>query len=63
MSNSNNNLQKKNELQIEKIQLEHAIQELRRKRHSGMDDDRAEDIVEDYYRQLLAIEKELNNLK
>lgn len=39
------------------------IQELRKKRHTGMDDDRAEDIVEEYYRDLLRIERELDVLK
>lgn len=54
--------------QIEELEKEHSqievwIQELRRKRHSGMDDDRAEDIVEEYYRDLLRIERELDVLK
>lgn len=54
--------------QIEELEKEHGqievwIQELRKKRHTGMDDDRAEDIVEEYYRDLLRIERELDVLK
>ncbi len=54
--------------QIEELEKEHSqievwIQELRKKRHTGMDDDRAEDIVEEYYRDLLRIERELDVLK
>lgn len=51
------------ELENEHKQIEELIQELRKKRHIGMDDDRAEDIVEEYYRDLLAIERELDVLK
>lgn len=51
------------ELEREHAELEELIQQLRHKRHEGMDDDRAEDIVEEYYRELLAIEKELDVLK
>lgn len=51
------------ELEREHTELEELIQQLRHKRHEGMDDDRAEDIVEEYYRELLAIEKELDVLK
>ena len=52
-----------NELVLQKKQLEELIQELRKKRHYGMDDDRAEDIVEEYYRELLEVERELEFLK
>ena len=54
--------------QIEELEKEHSqievwIQELRKKRHTGMDDDRAEDIVEEYYRDLLSVEREIEELK
>ena len=39
------------------------IQDLRKRRHIGMDDDRAEDIVEEYYRDLLSVEREIEELK
>ncbi|MBP3631324.1 MAG: hypothetical protein J6J23_07610 [Clostridia bacterium] len=51
------------ELLLQKKQLEELIQEMRKKRHYGMDDDRAEDIVEEYYRELLEVERELEFLK
>ncbi len=58
-----NTKQRIEELENEHKQIEELIQELRKKRHIGMDDDRAEDIVEEYYRDLLAIERELDVLK
>lgn len=58
-----NTKQRIEELEKEHKQIEELIQELRKKRHIGMDDDRAEDIVEEYYRDLLAIERELDVLK
>ncbi len=51
------------DLLLQKKQLEELIQEMRKKRHYGMDDDRAEDIVEEYYRELLEVERELEFLK
>jgi hypothetical protein len=36
---------------------------MRHKRHVGTDDDRAEDFMEEYYRELLEVEKELEWLK
>ena len=58
-----NTKQRIEELENEHKQIEELIHELRKKRHIGMDDDRAEDIVEEYYRDLLAIERELDVLK
>ncbi len=51
------------ELTLQKKQLEELLQEMRRKRHSGTDDDRAEDFMEEYYRDLLEVERELDLLK
>ena len=51
------------ELLLQKKQLEGLLQEMRRKRHLGTDDDRAEDFMEEYYRDLLEVERELENLK
>ena len=51
------------ELLLQKKQLEGLLQEMRRKRHLGTDDDRAEDFMEEYYRDLLDVEKELDLLK
>lgn len=50
------------ELKLSKIQLENDLREMRKRRHMGMDDDRAEDIVEELYRELLDVEAELNYL-
>lgn len=63
MDNIINNQSRIKELLLQKKQLEELIQELRKKRHYGMDDDRAEDIVEEYYRELLEVERELEFLK
>ena len=51
------------ELLLQKKQLEDLLQQMRRKRHSGTDDDRAEDFMEEYYRDLLEVERELDLLK
>lgn len=48
---------------LQKKQLEKMMQDMRRKRHQGTDDDRAEDFMEDYYRELLDVERELDRLK
>ncbi len=50
------------ELKLSKVQLENDLREMRKRRHMGMDDDRAEDIVEELYRELLDVEAELNYL-
>lgn len=63
MQNSEDSLQKEKSLLLEKKQLEDLIQQMRRKRHLGTDDDRAEDFMEEYYRDLLEVERELENLK
>lgn len=63
MNNNTETQSRIEELEREHTELEELIQELRHKRHEGMDDDRAEDVVEEYYRELLAIEKELDVLK
>lgn len=55
--------QRKQELLKEKVQLEQLLQEMRHKRHVGTDDDRAEDFMEEYYRELLEVERELEYLK
>ena len=51
------------ELLLQKKQLEDLLQQMRRKRHCGTDDDRAEDFMEEYYRDLLEVERELDLLK
>lgn len=51
------------ELEQEKKQLEQLLRDMRHKRHVGTDDDRAEDFMEEYYRELLEVEKELEWLK
>ena len=51
------------ELNAQHSELEMLIQDLRKRRHIGMDDDRAEDIVEEYYRDLLSVEREIEELK
>lgn len=38
------------------------IARIRQKRYRGMDDDIAEDIIEELYRELLDVEKQLNIL-
>lgn len=63
MFESIDNVQKEKELLAQKKQLEELMQAMRRKRHMGTDDDRAEDFMEDYYRELLEVERELENLK
>ena len=63
MFDSIDNVQKEKELLAQKKQLEELMQAMRRKRHMGTDDDRAEDFMEDYYRELLEVERELENLK
>lgn len=50
------------ELKLSKVQLENDLREMRKRRHMGMDDDRAEDIVEELYRELLDVEAELDYL-
>lgn len=50
------------ELKLSKVQLENDLREMRKRRHMGMDDDRAEDIVEELYRELLDVEAELEYL-
>ena len=42
-----------------KAEIEKEFKRMRKRRYDGMDDDRAEDIVEDLYRELLEIEKKL----
>lgn len=42
-----------------KAEIEKEFKRMRARRYDGMDDDRAEDIVEDLYRELLEIEKKL----
>ncbi len=51
------------ELKLQKIQLENDLRDMRKRRHMGMDDDRAEDIVEEIYRDLLDVEAELDYLQ
>lgn len=63
MFESIDSVQKEKELLAQKKQLEELMQAMRRKRHMGTDDDRAEDFMEDYYRELLEVERELENLK
>lgn len=46
----------------QKKELEEELKTMRARRHNGMDDDRAEDIVEEIYRDLLAVEKEIEIL-
>ena len=49
-------------LQKQKKDIENELARIRQKRYLGMDDDIAEDITEELYRELLIIEKELDNL-
>ncbi len=49
-------------LGAQKKELEEELKTMRARRHNGMDDDRAEDIVEEIYRDLLAVEKEIEIL-
>ena len=63
MFESIDSVQKEKELLAQKKQLEELMQAMRRKRHMGTDDDRAEDFMEDYYRELLEVERELETLK
>lgn len=53
------NNKRKKELLARKAEIESEFVRMRKRRYAGMDDDRAEDIVEDLYRELLEIEKEL----
>ena len=52
----------KEELQQQKNNIEKELARIRQKRYLGMDDDIAEDITEELYRELLTIEKELDSL-
>ena len=49
-------------LQQQKNDIEKELARIRQKRYLGMDDDIAEDITEELYRELLTIEKELDSL-
>lgn len=49
-------------LQQQKNNIEKELARIRQKRYLGMDDDIAEDITEELYRELLTIEKELDSL-
>ena len=49
-------------LQQQKNNIEKELARIRQKRYLGMDDDIAEDITEELYRELLTIEKEINTL-
>ena len=49
-------------LQQQKNDIEKELARIRQKRYLGMDDDIAEDITEELYRELLTIEKEINTL-
>ena len=46
-----------------KRELEDELRTMRTRRHNGMDDDRAEDIVEEIYRDILDIEKQIKILE
>lgn len=46
-----------------KRELEDELRTMRTRRHNGMDDDRAEDIVEEIYRDILGIEKQIKILE
>ena len=46
-----------------KKELEEELRNMRTRRHNGMDDDRAEDIVEEIYRDILDIEKQIKILE
>ncbi len=50
-------LLQKEKLIARKKEIEFKIEQMRKRRLIGMDDDFAEDIVEDLYRELLEIEK------
>ena len=50
-------------LYAKKRELEQELKAMRARRHNGMDDDRAEDIVEEIYRDLLDVEKEIKKLE
>ena len=50
-------LLQKEKLIARKKEIEFRIEQMRKRRLIGMDDDFAEDIVEDLYRELLEIEK------
>ena len=52
----------KEELQKQKNEIEKELARIRQKRYLGIDDDIAEDITEELYRELLIIEKEINTL-
>lgn len=53
---------KREELLAQKAFLEKELKRMRKRRYTGMDDDRAEDIVEELYRELLEVEKELGSI-
>ena len=48
------------ELKLRRKYLLNKIAHMRKRRYMGMDDDVAEDIVEELYRELLVVEKFLN---
>lgn len=56
------NEQEKEELLARKEEIEKDLVRMRKKRYIGTDDDVAEDIVEELYRELLTVEKQLANL-
>lgn len=51
------------QLVARKAQIEKELVRIRHRRYDGMDDDRAEDIVEDLYRELLDIERKIKSNK
>ena len=55
--------QEKEELLARKAEIEKELARMRKKRYTGTDDDVAEDIVEELYRELLEVEKALANFE
>ena len=55
--------QEKEELVARKAEIEKELVRMRKKRYNGTDDDVAEDIVEELYRELLQVEAKLEALK
>ena len=52
----------KEELLARKEEIEQELKRMRKKRYTGTDDDVAEDIVEELYRELLQVEKQIKEL-
>ena len=61
-NNKQENEQKKEELLARKEEIEQELVRMRKKRYTGTDDDVAEDIVEELYRELLQVEKQIKEL-